>query len=188
MAVSAFKYLRCRAKDFLAAEGGVAAVEFALVGPPFLWLFLSIFETGIMLFSEYSLQASVQTASRMIRTGQAEKNGWTVGQFVDQICNNARVVGNCTGKINVEVKSVPGNFNSLTAALPTDAIQIGPGNDGSPRRNYDDGESQSATAVFVTYDWKFTVPFMGAFSNVGSGTRRLVAYTIFRNEPFGGQL
>ena len=41
------------------SEDGAAAVEFALVAFPFFMIMGCICETGIMLFTEYSIQAGV---------------------------------------------------------------------------------------------------------------------------------
>ncbi len=58
------KFIKTRHKEFGTNEEGVSAIEFAFVGPPFLLLIGMILETGLMLFTEYALQAGVQEAAR----------------------------------------------------------------------------------------------------------------------------
>ncbi len=59
-------------RRMMKSENGAAAVEFSLVAFPFFMVMGCICETGIMLFTEYSIQAGVQDAARQIRTGQAQ--------------------------------------------------------------------------------------------------------------------
>ena len=53
-------------------DTGATAVEFAMVGPLFFLMLGVTLETGVMMFSEYVLQTSVQEAARIVRTGQAQ--------------------------------------------------------------------------------------------------------------------
>jgi Flp pilus assembly protein TadG len=172
-------------RSFFAADNGATAVEFAFVAPPFIWLFFAIFETGLMLFGEYSLQTGVQEAARKIRTGEAIKDAWSVGQFLDEVCSNAVVMSDCKTKASVLVESVATNFKQLSESVPGSKLDVGPpAAGGAPKRQFNPGKSSYYTAVYVTYDWEFKLPWMSAFGNVASNTRRVVAYTVFRNEPF----
>lgn len=178
-----------RVGEFAKAERGATAVEFAFVGIPFFWIFMVIFETGTMLFAEYSIQASVQQASRLIRTGQATNNALTEQQFRTAICDTASLVIDCT-KVKVYVNNYA-SFTALKNNLPSiDVIASSP-------PTFTVGASLQTSAVVATYDWTFVTPFMGGyfdkttgetvvgFGNINGGTaRRLVGITIFRNEPF----
>jgi Flp pilus assembly protein TadG len=177
--------------DYLKDDTGVAAVEFALVGPPFLFVLLAMFETGIMLFTEYAMQAGVQEAARIIRTGQAQNSpmNWTAAKFKSYVCEKATVIPSCNTKVSVYVRSLSGNFASLKATIPANPLAVGPATPGgSPTTVYAHGCSQSFSAIYVTLDWDFAMPFMNVMSNVGPGTRRIVASTIFQNEPFNAPI
>jgi Flp pilus assembly protein TadG len=181
--------IRKRFKAFSKSERGATAVEFAMLGIPFFWIFMVIFETGAMLFAEYSIQASVQQAARLVRTGQATNNALSQQQFKDEICEMADIVIDCT-KLKVYVNNYP-SFTALRNNLPDiDAIATSP-------PTFAVGGSLQSSAVVATYDWNFITPFMGGyvpknsntpilgFGNINGGTaRRLVGITIFRNEPF----
>ena len=71
------------------SESGSTAVEFGMVAFPFFMVMGCICETGIMLFSEYAIQAGVQEASREIRTGQAQSASMTAAAFKTKICDLA---------------------------------------------------------------------------------------------------
>ena len=66
-------------RRFKTSEGGATAVEFALVAFPFISLLGITMETGLLMFTEYTLQASVQDAARLIRTGQAQNASMSAG-------------------------------------------------------------------------------------------------------------
>ena len=94
---------------FVKSSRGATAVEFALVGGPFFFLLGSIAETGLMLFSEYVLQNSVQEAARSIRTGQVTQTDGTQkltdAQFKALICENVSVIIDCDAYVTVYVNS-----------------------------------------------------------------------------------
>jgi Flp pilus assembly protein TadG len=161
------------------AEEGSAAVEFAMVGVPFFYMLFAILETGLVMFTEYTLQASVQEASRLVKTGQAQKAGMSAAQFKSKVCETAGIIIDCMGQATVYVNAMP-NFNALNAAAPS-MMTVGP--DGT--QGFNAGLPSQATAIVVTYDWDFALPFMRVFSNLPGGQkRRLIGFAIFRNEPY----
>ena len=76
--------LRRLRKKFRKDDGGATAVEFAFVGAPFLFLLLATMETGMTFFSEYAIQSATTTASRLIRTGQAQNGGFSASDFKER--------------------------------------------------------------------------------------------------------
>ncbi len=167
------------------AERGVAAIEFAFVGPPFMLIFFVTIESGLMMLTEYSLQSAVQDSSRLVRTGQAQLNPLSKAQFKTEICKTAKLIIDCSGLVTVYVRS-DANFQTLKNNLPP-LLNIGPSVGGSTSASgcYNPGQPAQPAAVVATYDWNFNVWGMSAFGNMGnSTTRRLVGFTIFMNEPF----
>jgi TadE-like protein len=166
------------------SESGAAAVEFALVAFPFFMVMGCICETGIMLFTEYSIQAGVQEAARQIRTGQAQNAGMSAADFKSEICEVTGIVINCESDLTVYVR--PANtFSTLNSIMPS-YLNVGAKPDGSPNpTSYDCGGPSQAAAVIATYDWDFTMPFMEFLGNFDGGKkRRLYGLAIFQNEPF----
>jgi len=143
-----------------------------------------ICETGIMLFTEYSIQAGVQEAAREIRTGQAQTAGLSAAGFKSKICEITGIVIDCESDLTVYVR--PANtFTSLASVLPT-YMNVGAKPDGTPNpTSYDCGGPSQAAGVIATYDWDFTMPFMTFLGNINGGEkRRLYGLAIFQNEPF----
>jgi Flp pilus assembly protein TadG len=171
-------------KRFGAAEDGVAAVEFALVVMPFIMVLGVVLETGVMMFTEYTLQASVQQAARLMRTGQAQATGMTATAFKTEICKTASIVMNCSSGVTVYADSAA-SFAALKAKLPA-SLNIGAQADGTPSAaSYKCGAPLEAVGVVATYDWKFIFPFMGFNANTAdTSKKRLVGIAMFADEPF----
>jgi Flp pilus assembly protein TadG len=176
--------LTVRRKRFSKSESGAAAVEFALVALPFFMLLGVILEQGIVMFVEYTLQAAVQDASRLVRTGQAQNAAFTASQFKTKVCNLASVLIDCTGSVTVYMAS-DASFGTLKSKLPS-FLNVGLKADGTPNpSSYNCGGPLQTTAVVATYDWTFIMPFMNFDGNIAGGTkRRIVGFSMFQNEPF----
>lgn len=171
-------------RPLLKSESGSAALEFAMVIFPFIYVMGCITETGVMLFTEYVIQSSVQDAARQIRTGGAQTAGLSAAAFKAKICSSVSILVNCSSKVTVYVKPA-GSFSSLKSTLPS-ALNVGPKPDGSPNpTSFDCGQASQPAAVIATYDWTFSLPFMSFLGNInGNAARRLSGVAIFRNEPY----
>lgn len=175
-------------KRFVKSSGGATAVEFALVAGPFFFVLGCIAETGLMLFSEYVLQNSVQEAARHIRTGQVTTTDGTKkltdAQFKALVCKNVSIIINCNAYVTVYVNSAA-SFAALKTAM-ANPLTVGVKADGTKDPvTFTPGGQLKPAGVIATYDWDFTFPFMDFLGNVSGGSkRRLHGLAIFRNEPF----
>lgn len=171
-------------KRFLKNADGVTAVEFAMVAPVFFFAMGAVIETGLMLFTEYVLQSSVQEAARQVRTGQAQSAGMSASGFKTEVCDLAGVIMDCAAKVHVYVRSDV-SFAALQAATPS-YLSVGASYGGSPSSSsYSCGGPSQAVAVIATVDWDIVLPFMSAFGNIDSGNKRRIAgFAMFQNEPF----
>jgi Flp pilus assembly protein TadG len=181
--------MRFGLKPFLKAEEGATAIEFAMVAGPFFWFFLSMFETGLMLFTDYALQSGVQQAARLVRTGQMQ-NGVIPVQFQNLnfrqiLCKQAAIIPSCNSKVSIKVQAASGTMAAFKNSIPN-VLAVGPtAAGGAATYDCNPGRPQENVVVIATYDWKYFLPFMNAFSNISqTSTRRLVGYAMFQNEPF----
>jgi Flp pilus assembly protein TadG len=71
---------------FARADQGVAAVEFAMIGIPFIALMLAIFQTAVVLFAAQALESATEIAARQIMTGQAQSANLSASQFSNLVC------------------------------------------------------------------------------------------------------
>lgn len=174
---------------FRRQDDGATAVEFALVAAPFFFVLGTICETGLMLFTEYVIQNSVQEAARMVRTGQVTTGDGTIimtaDQFKDKICENVNIIIDCDSKVSVYVNSA-NSFSNLSSSM-ADPINVGKGPNGSAYQVvFTPGAALQPATVIATYDWDFSFPFMSFLGNINDGKeRRIYGLAIFRNEPFG---
>lgn len=163
---------------FRRKQDGVTAVEFALVGGPFLWLVCTIFETSAMLFTDIAIENGVVETARLIRTGQVQTQGIGQAQFKQILCGNIASYLDCAGKMHVEVKSY--------ATLPEEES---PGEIPEEGAAFSPGAQMQWVVVRVRYDWEYMVPqVIGLISDTATagGVRRIRSGAIFRNEPYGG--
>ncbi len=186
------------------SQDGVTAIEFALVAGPFFFVLIVMFELGLMLFAEYALAQNVETAGRLIRTGQIQngENGHlaTPAYFKTQVCQNMTTMLDCDNKLYVDVRkfstfagiagNLPSPFKSGTTEL-SDDITIS--------AQYQPGAAGEIVSIRVYYDWQLFAPGLAklitalngvGLGNVSSGpsspknSRLLTASATFRNEPF----
>jgi Flp pilus assembly protein TadG len=157
---------------FVRGREGAAAVEFALVIGPLLFILGCIIEIGLMLFAEYTLQDGVQDAGRLIRTN-TPTNSTPVRQ---EICNSTPTLADCVNLIGTSVQ-VAANYSNLTA--PT-LFQVDARAD-----VYQIAAPNNAVILMATYDWDFIFPGLNVLSNVVpfGDFRRLQGIAVFQVEP-----
>ena len=168
-------------KRYKKSEDGATAVEFALVAAPFFYLLLAIFETGIMLFSEYVIDNGTAQASRLIRTGQAKD--FTQQQFKDEVCSGLAAFLDCQNRLYVDVQAFA-DFSSVNSISAVD----GDGeltDDVTLNSNFNPGTELQVVVVRVYYDWKLFTPGISYLADLANGRRLLSSSAAFRNEPFG---
>jgi Flp pilus assembly protein TadG len=163
---------------------GATAIEFAFVATPFLMFAMGIVGIGLHFFTQDSVEHAVEAASRKIRTGQAQKEGKTLADFRQMVCDETAGYVDCS-KLSVHVQT--GNNwadidpqNCLTNGLLSPST--GTGTD--PLANYSGGAS-AVVLVTACYEWTLAgeLPFLhlGTMSN---GSALMQAVTTFRTEPY----
>ena len=180
-------------RRFSREESGTTAVEYAFVGAPFLFLLLSIFEFGIMLFVEYALEQNVANAARLIRTGQIQLgvNGAqnTASYFRNQVCGSLSAIIDCNSRLYIDVRNYA-RFSDISNPQPIDPNTGELSNQIKSHSQFDPGAASRIVTVRVYYDWKLFVPGISKLANLAKSgstvkeSRLLTAAATFRNEPF----
>lgn len=184
---------RLMPRKFATDDRGTTAVEFAMVIGPFLFLLFGIISTGFYFFIVFSLEHAVESAARVIRTGQAQSqtpNPMTVSEFKNLICAKLPPFMDCTGgtnKIRVNVQSFAGY-----AAIAPPACVDGSGNlipDAS--QVYNPGGASIPVLVSVCYEWEMSQAFLNVpywisptKSKMNNGSTMIQASTAFTTEPY----
>lgn len=179
-------------RRFKTDEKGATAVEFGLIAVPFFALMFAILETALAFFAQQLLEEAVHSASREVRTGQAQQADVTAKGFKDSLCWYLAYMFDCTNGLTVDVQTFT-DFASITLTVPKD----GNGNlkptsyneDGSlvtgNGYKYDMGASGKIVVVRAFYEWPVFVNKLGNnLSSLPDGKHLLAATAAFRNEPF----
>ena len=75
-------------RRLIAARDGATVVEFAIISLPFLALFASILELGLMFMASTTIDAATEAAARQIRTGQLQAGANnTADGFKTMVCD-----------------------------------------------------------------------------------------------------
>lgn len=170
-----------KAKRMRRDESGAAAVEFALIAVPFFIILFSIIEVSLVFFANQILDNAVSDAARMIRTGQAQKAGFSETEFKNQVCGGLAGLFDCSGgSLYIDVKTY-NKFADVGVTSPIDDddnLQTG-------GFGYDDGGPETIVVASVYYEWPVITSYIKTgFGNLANGNRLLASVATFRNEPF----
>jgi hypothetical protein len=121
-------------RRFGRAEDGNGTIEFVILLPFFLTLFLSTFELGMAMTRQVMLDRGVDMTVRLIRLGQI----WPVTHenIRESICERAAILPDCTNQLKLEMRTV--NPRAWTDMLP-DADCIDRADDSVPVREFNPG-------------------------------------------------
>jgi Flp pilus assembly protein TadG len=164
-----------------ADKSGATAVEFAIVGMPFLMFLYGIIGIGLYFFTTFTLENGLEQASRLIRTGQAQKAGMTDVQFKNTVCSFIPGFVDCQNKLLVNVRS-------FAEADMTPVVSRGEClNNGSLTNltTYTPGAATQVVLVTLCFEWEFAnkIPFI-RLGDMNGGSRLIQAATAFRTEPY----
>lgn len=166
-------------RKWLRRTDGVTAVEFSLIGVPFVLMTIGTIETALMFTAHSLLQESTFTAARLVRTGQVQQaEDDPEEMFREAVCDFADALIPCN-QIQFQVKSVP----SFEAAddEPPEFDEDGNMQD----TEFDPGVANSVVLIRVAYSYPIKTPLMQSFfSNVGSNKRTLLSTIVLQTEPY----
>lgn len=91
--------LRSILSRFRRDQSGAASVEFVLVAPLFLGFVFATFEAGILMTKSMMLERGVEITSRAHNVGAI---GFNRDDFIDDVCERARLVRDCWDEIQVQ--------------------------------------------------------------------------------------
>ncbi len=185
--------------SILRDETGATAIEFAILGIPFLALLFGILELAMIFFISSTTQHALETVARQIRTGEFQNAGDNWSTFKDQVCTGMAGVGDCDNlRIDV-VSSGTSRFSDLVLPIsPTPTVCTGTTQEIEdceeaaaaappvmPTSTYTSTSGQDIVIVRVQYLHTLAVPStLTRLSNAPGNTRIITHTTVFKNEPF----
>lgn len=166
-------------------EGGVTAIEFAILAPPFFAMIAMIMEASLLFLSAQILDGAVHEATRLIRTGQVQEAKLTLSKFEDMICGRLfGMFGDCHA-LQIRVTPID-SFKSIDMGAPLD-LNCKVTCPWTMDEAFDTGKGSSIMLVRVYYKWPVILRYPSILPNLlDDGTVLMGSVDVFRNEPFGG--
>ncbi|WP_231680938.1 TadE/TadG family type IV pilus assembly protein [Brevundimonas sp. AAP58] len=155
-------------------------MEFAIVAVPFFFVIFAVLELGVIFLVDSTLEAAVQQASRLVRTGQAQGGVFSAAQFRTAMCQSMNVFeGDCMTRSVVDVRPIP-QFRDPNPPDPIVDGQFVPAQTG-----FDPGAAGDLMLVRVWYQQPVVTPLLSrGLTRLESGDALISVTTAFRNEPF----
>ena len=152
-------------------------IEFAIIALPFFLLVIGMLEVGLIFWGGYELDNATLTASRLIKTGQAQQNGYGQTDIVTQICNNVAILSGCASSLTLTVQTVS-SF----------ACVANPSQSGCTESSgaYSLGQGSQIQLVTATYEWPLP-SIVAMLANLPDGNHLIQSTAVFQNEPFLGR-
>lgn len=158
------------------------AVEFSLIGVPFIFLTVGIIELGMMQAAGSILENGLQDAARDIRTGEIQlAGGDTEAAFRESLCNSTSGIIDCDNIQLEAVVIVEGSFASSDNYAPNfDAVS-----GDLISRGFDGGGSNETVLIRAVYNYPIITPMLSQFfAEAGKNTRMLMSTVVMQNEPY----
>ena len=104
-------HIKSALRAFVDGRAGAATVEFVMMVPVFVFLFVSSFEVAVLNIRQLLLERGLDIAVRELRLGTYENATSELIRY--QICqHDANFIANCESEVLVElIKVVPGAWN-----------------------------------------------------------------------------
>ena len=159
--------------------GGTTAVEFALVGVPFVIMSIGTIEMALMFTSQSVLQEATFAAARVIRTGQVQLAGGTEELFRQEVCDFAELLIPCA-EIQFQVQNLPSFQDAQDEPDPTFD------EDGNLQdQGFDPGDESDVVMIRVVYNYPVRTPLLQpALSNASGGRRTMLSTIVLQTEPY----
>ena len=171
------------ARRWWAGESGTATVEFAIIFPFYVSLFMTTVELGMITFRHSMLERGLDLAVREVRLGTGSNP--TADDIKQDICTYAGVLRDCMSNLRLEMIVVdPRNYS----APPAGADCIDHSEDPEPMRNFTHGGSNQMMLLRACYVFEPVFPTAGLgyqLEKDGAGNAAMVAASAFVQEPRG---
>ncbi|PIE14866.1 MAG: pilus assembly protein TadE [Rhodobacterales bacterium] len=173
--------MRTHLHQMLRSEAGNPTVEFALLFPIFLSLFLATFEIGMVMIHQVNLDRAVDLTVRDLRLGNIEDPDQD--KLRQNICGNTSMIKDCMTSLLIELRPVD---QTTWDTLPDEVTCREREADIDPVVSLDPGSSHEMMLVRVcaVFDPWFPTTRIGmSLHRDELGGYAIVATSAFVNEP-----
>lgn len=175
-----------RIKKWFLRDDASVAIEFAMVGLPFIIMLIGMVEACLYFSTAISLEGATQSAARLIRTGQVQATNSPIDTFKAQMHSQVSSLIN-SDELQYQVLPIADNTFQNAADMSPQFDQDG----NLMNQTFVPGISSQDVLVRVVYRYKFMTPLLGSLiSGNANATATLVSSIVIQNEPytFGQQL
>ena len=174
-------------------KDGVTAVEFGIVAFPFLLFVCGIIAVGLQFLTINNLDKAVENATRRIKVGSAQRNGMTLQEFKDHVCEMGGyyIQKNCND-VYLHIQSASDWADITPVACASNGQMTNQANMTTEVKDSAGGAEQ-VVLVTVCYDWQLPLNFpylnymlMRPSDGVAlqSGGALIQSVATFRTEPY----
>ena len=172
-------------KRFARNTEGTATLEFCIVFPIIMILFIAVFETAMILIRQVMLERALDNTVRLLRL--TDNPAVTAGDIRTHICSNTLVLSNCQDVLVVDLREVSQVNYSLpdegTLCVDRDGV-VNPANEFSAARA--DTDDNELMLIRVCAEVARMVPFSGFGLNLtrdNNDNLHMTSASVFVNEP-----
>lgn len=172
------------------SEAGNASIEFAIVLPLFLVLFLSTFELGLLMVRQVMLDRATDITVRTLRLGLWDipeddvAAQYAVHEEMKQfICDNAAILPDCDSNLLIELSPVS---KATWEPLPSAATCVDKSQPVQPLTDFENGTDHELMMVRVCSLFEPVFPFHGLGMRLPMHDDKystLISVSAFVNEP-----
>ena len=157
---------------------GSTAVEFALIGIPFIFMIIGIIEMALMFTSQSLLEASTAEAARQVRIGAVQQGGGEQ-EFVDTLCDFSSLLIPCDD-VQYQVQTFD-DFGDVQDAPDAQFDEDGNLED----QGFDAGGVSDVVMIRVAYKYPIKTPMMQLIlTNNNDSSRVMVSTIVLQTEPY----
>jgi len=171
-----------RGGRFVRNDRGTTLIEFGLLALPFFAIVAAILETAFVFLAANVLDGSLDYATRLLRTGQAQQatpSPYTITEYRAAMCDRLFGLFDCD-KLKLRVHTVT-SFATASVGYPLDPDT----GDWVATELYKPGTGGDIVIAEAYYKWPTLVDlFSFNLSNDPDHTRLLASVRTFKNEPF----
>lgn len=175
--------LRHKLHAFWADESATATLEFVIVFPLLMIVFIASFETALILTRQIMLERTLDMSVRVLRLAQGVITD--ADTVRDTMCANTNLLPNCDTLLTIDLQVIDRNTYDMPS---NDEVCAGRGNNIviAPDNEFVVGADNDFLLIRTCLIVDRILPFSGFALNLtrdDSGGMHMMASTIFVNEP-----
>lgn len=176
---------------FARDERATATMEFVIMFPVVITLFIAVFENGVILTRQVLLERSLDEAVRLLRLARTitdaetgQPRALTAADISEAICDNTGAIPECDTVLVVDLRVI----DTTTYALPAADVSCVDRRDLTiqPANEFRQGQNNDLVVIRVCAIVDRLLPFSGFGLNLvrdDTGGLHIVASSVFVNEP-----